>query len=203
MNKQTPSSKQLLLLGTLCIVLAVGFSFKEKIYPHVKQSVQEEQSLSAKNLQKGLEGAEPKVSQEDKIPHRKVYTELQEKDSKVIIQFQDQRDELIREMPLVTDLQRLEDGQAHHITPGLLETGKRISRLKQLVLSYPELKPLQNEANQFYESCAGDDDFPTSIRSLCLFSRLQLAKNRKEKFDIAPYPLEIKQMVMELAPFKN
>jgi hypothetical protein len=204
------SNSKLLIIGLLCFTLVGVISFKDKLFngevanPTVKKTIAP--------TPKGNEGhehhKEKKTSMvrpmnDHKVPERKTFKNLKEKEEKIVVQFQDQRDDLIKHLPLVSDLQKLDDGEAHHITPGLLQTGKRLSRLKELVLKYPKVKPLQEEANEFYETCAGDSEFPTSIRSLCLFSRLQLAKNREESFDISPYPLEIKQMVMELAPSKK
>jgi hypothetical protein len=104
-------------------------------------------------------------------------------------------------LPRKSDLQNLKDDEVHSIPQELLATGRELGQLKEYVLRYPDFKALQEEAKEFYKSCADDEAYPTSIRSLCLFNRLQLAKNSGEKFDISPYPLEIKELVLELNPF--
>lgn len=202
------SNNRYLFIAIICFGLVGLLSFKDKIFKtsSIKKTVEEVKEVPKSKEAETHDHSNhqvSKISNKEKIPERKIFKGIPEKEKKIVVDFQDRRDELILELPLVTDLQDLKEGEAHHITPGLLQTGRRLSSLKELVLKYPELKPLQEEANDFYETCAGDRDFPTSIRSLCLFSRLQLAKNREEAFDISPYPLEIKQMVLELAPSKN
>ncbi|MCR9205407.1 MAG: hypothetical protein NXH75_12565 [Halobacteriovoraceae bacterium] len=201
---------KLLFIGIGCFILVGLISFKDKIFTsknlesqNRQQTVKKTSPPSPPSPPKDKKSTKVYATNKDKIPMRKKYQNLKEKEKTLVVQFQDQRDELILQLPLVSDLQSLKKGEAHHITPGLLKTGKRLSLLKELVLKYPKVKALQEEADSFYETCADDRDFPISIRSLCLFSRLQLAKNRKETFDISPYPLEIKQMVMELAPSKK
>lgn len=120
---------------------------------------------------------------------------------KAVQQFEEIANSIVEKLPKKQDLQELKEGEVHSIPQELLETGRELGRLKELVLRYPDFKELQSKAKSFYKGCADDEDYPTSIRSLCLFNRLQLAKNNGEKFDISPYPLEIKQLVLELNPF--
>lgn len=128
---------------------------------------------------------------------------LSEERQKVIDQFKRQGEEVLAKLPYREDLQQLNDGQVHKIPESLLQTGRELGQLKELVIRYPDFKELQIEAKSFYKNCADEEGYPTSIRSLCLFNRLQLAKNSGEIFDISPYPLEIKQLALELAPFRR
>jgi hypothetical protein len=143
----------------------------------------------------------------DKIapePPKKVRsrTSLSKEKREVLDQFRNQAEDILTSLPSKQDLQQLEDGQVHKIPAQLLDTGRALGRLKEQVIRYPEFKELQEEAKTYYKNCADEDEFPTSIRSLCLVNRIQLAKDSGEVFDIAPYPLEIKQLIIELGPFK-
>lgn len=130
------------------------------------------------------------------------YKGLTPEQKKILKEFEDKSISLKEKLPRKTDLQELKDNEVHSIPQELVTTGRELGQLKEYVLRYPELAPLQDKAKDFYKSCADDEGYPTSIRSLCLFNRLQLAKNSGEKFDISPYPLEIKQLVLELNPFR-
>lgn len=130
------------------------------------------------------------------------YDGLTPAQTKALKEFEKKALSLRKELPRQGDLQELKDDEVHSIPQELLATGRKLGELKEYVLRYPEFDQLQDAAKDFYKGCADDESFPTSIRSLCLFNRLQLAKNSGEKFDISPYPLEIKQLVLELNPFR-
>lgn len=144
-------------------------------------------------------------SKESKAASNKItinYEGLTKNQIKVLKDFEKKANALKEKLPRKVDLQKLEDDEVHSIPEELLATGRELGQLKEFVLRYPEFKELQSTAKDFYKSCADDEGHPTSIRSLCLFNRLQLAKNSGEKFDISSYPLEIKQLVLELNPFR-
>lgn len=151
-------------------------------------------------------GTEQESDQHDKVTgHSKspIPRALTPKQQEALENFRRQSKTILDQLPLKSDLQKLDDGQAHSIPQELLQTGRELGKLKELVIKYPNFKELQDEAKTYYKSCADKDEVPTSIRSLCLFNRLQLAKNHNEKFDISSYPPEIKQLVLELAPLKR
>ncbi len=129
--------------------------------------------------------------------------ELNENQKKALQQFERRAQEIQSKLPRKADLQKLEDDQVHSIPQELLQTGRQLGQLKEMVLRYPDNPVLQERAKEFYKNCADDEGYPTSIRSLCLFNRLQLAKNSGEDFDISPYPLEIKELVLQLNPFRQ
>jgi len=119
----------------------------------------------------------------------------------IVLRFEVEREELVKMLPRKQDLQKLEAHQVHQIPDDLLKAGRKLGNLKELSLRYPKNIKLQEKAKSFYQQCAKDEQFPTSIRSLCLFNRSQLAKNSGEDFDLESYPPEIKALAMELINF--
>ncbi len=121
------------------------------------------------------------------------------KEKKILKIFIQKRDSLLETMPHKSDLQ--EEQALHHAPKSLIQHAKEIAEIKELVIRNKELTPLQEAALEFYHGCSDNPDFPTSIRSVCLYNRLTLAKTMGESVDISKYPLEMKRLVLQLKPF--
>ena len=163
-----------------------------------KKEKQEGKQLPIEDNKAPNKTPEAKEESKESTPRK-----LSAKQKETLESFRQQALAITDKLPLKSDLQKLEEGQTHSIPQSLLATGRELGKLKEMVIKYPDFPELQKEAKTYYKACADQDQYPTSIRSLCLYNRLQLAKNNNEDFDITPYPLEIKQLVLELAPFRK
>lgn len=169
-----------------------------------QQKKQQEQSddSSQRSLQapRPIENNDRPSTQVKTVP---IQRKLTQKQKTAIETFREQAQSILDRLPYQEDLQKLEDNQVHSIPQSLLQTGRDLGKLKELVLMYPDFQEMQQEAKIFYKDCADQEGYPTSIRSLCLFNRLQLARNHNENFDLSSYPPEIKKLVLELAPMNR
>lgn len=100
-------------------------------------------------------------------------------------------------IPVKIDLRKEVNRDPHLPSPKLIAAGKALGALKSFILKYPDNPEIQKEAREFYEQCAAYTEYPNSIRTLCLYNRRVLAKNRGKKFDITPYPEEIKKVIQK------
>lgn len=203
------SPKQIRLLQIFVILflssLTLYVLFKEAEKPIEETLILPVDQPKEKSSTQTSPNKDTSSSQKDYAPSisKEEYAALVPSHKEALKTFELKAADLLERLPRKADLQKLEDHQVHSIPPDLLKMGRELGKLKEMVISYPDFPLLQSKAKDFYKACADDEEHPTSIRSLCLFNRLQLAKNSGEKFDISPYPLEIKQLVLELNPFRN
>ncbi|MAF79361.1 MAG: hypothetical protein CME60_14480 [Halobacteriovoraceae bacterium] len=106
------------------------------------------------------------------------------------------KNDVLAAIPKKEDLSKLNEKTAHAgLSPQMIKAGQELGRFKSYTLRYPDQSEVQNEAQSFYEQCAGYNEYPNSIRSLCLYNRVVLAKNKGESFDTSSYPEQIKKVV--------
>lgn len=198
--KQIKRVQIFIIIFLSCLTLYVLFKEVKKSQARRENQKQEANSPTSAKPEKtpGKESA-PKPAPTPEARRKP----LTPKQKETLENFRRQGEIILDKLPIKSDLQKLEENQVHSIPQELLKTGRELGKLKELVIKYPDFKELQDEAKSYYKNCADQDQYPTSIRSLCLFNRLQLAKNHNEEFDLSPYPLEIKQLVLELAPFRK
>ncbi|MEC7275139.1 MAG: hypothetical protein VXV96_02375 [Bdellovibrionota bacterium] len=124
-----------------------------------------------------------------------------QKRAEIIKTFHSQKMRVLNELPLKRDLQGLEQGDSHY-TPELLKSfAKKMASIKENTVTYAHIPEIQVAALDFYALCSDREEYPLSIRSLCLFNRIKLAKAQGESVDISGYPLEMKKLVIQLRPF--
>lgn len=143
----------------------------------------------------------PASLKQDNIPlvSIKEVSHLKPSQKKVIKTFLLKKESIIKTMPLKRELNQAKD---IHQTPEILvQKAKELAELKEMVIRFKDTPAIQREALDFYHECADHVDYPTSIRSLCLFNRLTIAKGLGESVDISEYPLEMKRLVLQLKPF--
>lgn len=201
--KQVKWLQIFIILFLSCLTLYMLFNQAQKKEPPFSIVPQGKQQEEKQEQQEQPPGEQPKdrpSAQLNKVP---IQRKLSQKQKKAIERFREQAQSILDRLPYQEDLQKLEDNQVHSIPQSLLQTGRDLGKLKELVLMYPDFQELQKEAKLFYKDCADQEGYPTSIRSLCLFNRLQLARNHNENFDLSAYPPEIKKLVLELAPMNR
>ncbi len=169
-------------LTTFCLVVFGLFLLMESEKPH-----HEKQSLRIK-----------REREKDQKENNNIQS-LNSKEKRILKIFIQKRDLLLETMPHKSDLQ--EEQAVHHAPESLIQHAKEIAEIKELVIRNKELSPLREAALEFYHGCSDNPDFPTSIRSVCLYNRLTLAKTMGQSVDISKYPLEMKRLVLQLKPF--
>lgn len=107
------------------------------------------------------------------------------------------KNEVLASIPLKGELKKEAKNNPHGPSFKLIQAGKKLGSLKSFILKYPNDQNIQKEAEDFYEQCASYSSYPNSVRSLCLYNRTILSKNKGEKFDTDPYPEEIKKVVLK------
>jgi len=116
-----------------------------------------------------------------------------------IAKFRELAVDVLRALPVKQDLKNLNEHEVHDTPKILLEAGKELGRVAEILNSNPRLI---KEGAKFYRSCVGTAKFPSSVRALCLFHhsrmRTQLAG---EGVDIAGLDSEqnIPSEIRELA----
>ncbi len=107
------------------------------------------------------------------------------------------KNKVLSSIPTKDELKAETQKNSHMPSSKLIQAGKELGALKSFILRYPNSSNVQKEAEQFYEQCASYTSYPNSIRSLCLYNRTVLSKNKGEKFDTSSYPPEIRKVIQK------
>ncbi len=107
------------------------------------------------------------------------------------------KNQVLDSIPSKDELKEEAKKNPHMPSSKLIQAGKELGQLKSFILRYPDNSAVQKEAEAFYEQCATYTSYPNSIRSLCLYNRTILSKNKGEKFDTSAYPDEVKKVILK------
>ena len=119
------------------------------------------------------------------------------KSSGVLKDFSEIKNKVITSIPSKETLKESASKNTHLPSKELIEAGKKLGELKSFILRYPDNAEVQKHAESFYEQCASYTTYPNSIRSLCLYNRSALAKNKGEKFDTSHFSDDIKRVILK------
>lgn len=101
-------------------------------------------------------------------------------------------------LPKISDLKELPPGALHTTPAPVLQAGKDLGLLKEILEVHPAF---EKHAITFYEKCAKESARPTPVRALCLTNFVGLKKKAGEKINLKEYPaqlVELTRMVSEL-----
>ena len=96
------------------------------------------------------------------------------------------------DIPTIDDLRRLSPEDAHNYPNSLIETGRNLGLIVELVKNKKELL---NEAIGFYSKCSKRDRFPSSVRAICLSNLMKFSKDSDFRPDLSLYPRRVLEMV--------
>lgn len=92
--------------------------------------------------------------------------------------FDRQLNETATQIPRVADLRKMSAEEAHQTPQVLLKAGKALGKIAEAVAANPQLK---DQAMGFYRECTKNDDYPTSVRSLCYSDFRNLAGSQADE----------------------
>lgn len=101
-------------------------------------------------------------------------------------------------IPRKTDIQKKEKELVHHIPVEIKLAGEFIGRLVEKVRGDAALT---KEAFHFFNKCSKDENFPTTIRALCLSHSIRSAEAIGQKVDLKGIPprlIELSKLTLEL-----
>ena len=136
--------------------------------------------------------ATPSISLTEKMKNQKVESD----GSQAMNEYLKIKESVLETIPLKSDLPKEKKLVHNHVPQSVFEASKKLGNFKQQIMMYPGHKGIQEDAKTFYQDCAANDDFPNSVRSLCLYNRFTMAKDQGETFDLSPYPEEISKIIM-------
>ena len=105
------------------------------------------------------------------------------------------KNNVLESIPLKEILRSDAKKSPHSPSSSLIKAGKALGQYKSLILQHPTNQEIQKDAETFYHQCASYSAYPNSIRSLCLYNRTVLSKNKGEKFDTSSFPEEIRKVL--------
>jgi hypothetical protein len=94
-------------------------------------------------------------------------------------------------LPKLSDLKELPPGALHHTPPPVMQAGKDLGLLKEVLKVHESYESL---ALGFYEKCAKATDRPTPVRALCLTNLVEIKKKKGEKINIKQYPAQLVEL---------
>ncbi len=157
-------------------------------------SVKAQKETAAKPKEAKLEATPSPI-----VPNNPLYPSLNktELSSKKGLQrdYFELKNNVLDSIPLKEVLRKDAKKSAHSPSSSLIKAGKALGEYKSLLLQHPTSDEIQRDAQDFYQQCASNNTYPNSIRSLCLYNRTVLSKNKGEKFDTSSYPEEIRKVL--------
>jgi len=112
--------------------------------------------------------------------------------------FDKQLSETTAALPHASDLRKLSAEEAHETPKILLRAGKMLGQVAETVAANPQLK---DQAVGFYRECTKNDDYPTSVRSLCYVDFKNLAKDQSTQLlpedQVSPNVLKLSKTLSE------
>lgn len=99
------------------------------------------------------------------------------------------------ELPKIKDIQKLSDEELHH-TPGLLiEAGRALGNIKQILSQRDDLV---DEGLKFYDRCARSRELSTPVRSLCLTNFINYKKEKGENYNLSGINSDVIRLTKEV-----
>ncbi|MBP9680600.1 MAG: hypothetical protein KBD76_04260 [Bacteriovorax sp.] len=102
-----------------------------------------------------------------------------------------------KKLPKIHDLKKLPPSALHFTPPLVLQAGRELGLIKEILSIHETYEPL---TFSFYQNCAKDKDGITPIRALCLTNLIELKKKNGIKLNLLDYPqniIDLSRMVIE------
>lgn len=99
-------------------------------------------------------------------------------------------------IPLKEDLASITSNQAHHIPKELLEGGKKLGVIREVLSNRPEFT---KSASAFYEACAKQKKAMSSFRAMCLSNLIKLARKENKTFNLEGYNERVVELATEIS----
>jgi hypothetical protein len=117
----------------------------------------------------------------------RVYTETEIQNT-TEIQFEQILKDTEARLPVLQDIKQLPAGALHHIPPLILEAGRNLGVIKEIIAFHPEYETL---ATPLYSKCALAENRPTTVRALCLTNLIEISKKNNLELDLKKYPVDV------------
>ncbi len=172
------------ILLAIIIVSAVVFlrPQEEKVIKKVAQKNSKLQKIINRNQQAQFDKNSPSL-----LTQERIYTEEEIKNT-TPLQFEEMLKETEAKLPLKAELKQIPEGALHHTPTTILEAGRNLGALKEVLKFHPEY---EEKIIPLYHKCAQASDRPTTVRALCLTDLITLSKKRNTPIDLTKYPNDI------------
>ncbi len=94
-------------------------------------------------------------------------------------------------LPTLSDIKQIPSGALHHIPSVILEAGRNIGVLKEVIKIHPEY---EDKIIPLYQNCAQAENRPTTVRALCLTNLIELSKRHNLVLDLKKFPPKIVEL---------
>lgn len=196
-KKNQSTSAAIIITLIAVVVLATKLSHRLSNSDNEKEEqtwVQEAKNSAPKPI--GF-AAKVKLNEMETPPHQAPSAEIQKMslniDELTEETFKELTAKALAEIPLKNDLKNLKSSEeAHHFPEPVIKAGHQLGQIKEIIVKRPEF---EEEAMNFYSSCASSDQAITSVRALCLTNLAKYKASHGEMIDMTKYP----ERVVELA----
>lgn len=143
------------------------------------------QNIDKQNAQTNSEQKAPSI-----LASERVYTE-NEIQKMTEAQFSELLTETKNKLPKLSDIKKLPPGVLHHTPPLVIEAGRDLGLIKEVLKVHESFESL---ATPFYQACAKDNVGVTPVRALCLTNLIELKKKSGQEIKMSDYPEQIIQL---------
>jgi hypothetical protein len=105
--------------------------------------------------------------------------------------FNDLVSDIERKLPRKSDIKKIPVEALHHTPPLIIEAGRNLGLIKEILKSHESNKSYEKIANSFYLKCSNSNETPTTVRAICLTNLIIIANKNGTKLNTNQYPREI------------
>lgn len=152
-------------------------------------------AANSHKFQKILEKRNNKItaaesSSTELLTAERFYTEEEIKNT-TEIQFAEMLKDTEKRLPTLSDIKQIPSGALHHIPAVVLEAGRNLGAIKEVLKYHPEY---EEKAIPLYTECARAENRPTPVRALCLTNLIEVSKKHRLPLDLKTFPPNIVQL---------
>ncbi len=144
----------------------------------------------AEKLDRAKKQYDDQVNSRPIILKKRSYTEIEIANMSTD-EFQNILSQTLVNLPTVNDLQKLPNELLHRTPPPILEAGRDLALIKDILNVHPDFIKF---AMDFYQTCADNSEAPHAVRALCLTNIMYESKKENQPINLDHYPKEIVEL---------
>jgi hypothetical protein len=178
-----------IVLGlAILVVLFLVFNrtAEEKVVSKVIATNTKLKNIIEKNSSKN----KPENSPQELLTSERIYTEDEIKNT-TEVQFIEMLKTTEAKLPYLSDLKQVPSQALHHIPALVLEAGRNLGAIKEVIKFHPEY---EEKTIPLYSNCAQAENRPTPVRALCLTNLIEISKKHNLALDLKKFPTNVVEL---------
>lgn len=191
--KKTLFSPIVIIFGLAIILILAIRQYQpaeEKVIQKAQKITSKLQIILNKNIEKIKNKEQAEASSHELLTAERLYTE-DEIQNATEAQFAVILNDTEARLPTMKDIKQLPSGSLHHIPALILEAGRNLGVIKEVIKFHPEF---EQSVIPLYKNCALSEIRPTPVRALCLTNLIEVSKKNHLSLNLKQFPSHIVEL---------